>query len=56
MTGVQTCALPICHAWVDKAEYDASCRKLAEMFVKNFKKFEDDPGAKALVPAGPQLA
>ncbi len=54
--GVPAVLLNPRHAWVDKAEYDASCRKLAEMFVKNFKKFEDDPGAKALVPAGPQLA
>ncbi len=43
------------HVWADKNEYDASCRRLAEMFVKNFRKFEDDPAAKALVSAGPQL-
>ena len=43
------------HAWADKNEYDAVCRKLAEAFVKNFRKFEDDPAAKALVAAGPQL-
>jgi phosphoenolpyruvate carboxykinase (ATP) len=43
------------NAWADKNEYDAVCRKLAESFVKNFKKFEDDPAAKALVAAGPQL-
>ena len=43
------------NAWADKNEYDAACRKLAASFVKNFKKFEDDPAAKALVAAGPQL-
>jgi phosphoenolpyruvate carboxykinase (ATP) len=43
------------NAWADKNEYDMVCRKLAESFVKNFKKFEDDPAAKALVAAGPQL-
>ena len=29
------------HTWVDKDSYDLSARKLAQMFVDNFKKFEN---------------
>lgn len=53
--GVSRSLLNPRNAWTDKAEYDMACRKLAAMFMKNFKKFEDDPAARALVAAGPQL-
>ena len=53
--GVDSRLLNPRNAWADKNEYDAACRKLAEAFVKNFRKFEDDPAAKALVAVGPQL-
>ena len=42
--------------WKDKIEYDQMTRKLAEMFIANFKKFTDTPKGKALVSAGPQLS
>ncbi|MBA3270761.1 MAG: phosphoenolpyruvate carboxykinase [Acidobacteria bacterium] len=40
--------------WQDTANYDAQARKLATMFVDNFKTFEGDVDA-AVVQAGPRL-
>ena len=42
-------------AWEDKDEYDRVCRKLAQMFIDNFKTFTDTRMGKALEAAGPQL-
>jgi phosphoenolpyruvate carboxykinase (ATP) len=39
--------------WSDKAAYDAQAKKLAAMFVENFKAFESDVDA-AVVEAGPR--
>lgn len=44
------------NAWNDKAAYDQTLRNLAQMFITNFKKFEDTPHGKSLVAAGPQLS
>ncbi len=41
--------------YADPAEWTAKATKLAEMFINNFKKFENHPSGKALVSAGPQL-
>jgi len=41
--------------WADKADYDATLRKLAEMFIKNFSTFTDTDEGRILVKAGPQL-
>jgi phosphoenolpyruvate carboxykinase (ATP) len=40
--------------WADKAAYDAQARKLATMFVENFKTFEADVDA-SVVSAGPRV-
>ncbi len=42
-------------AWEDKTDYEATLKKLADMFVKNFQTFTDTDEGKALVAAGPQL-
>ncbi|MDZ4858415.1 MAG: phosphoenolpyruvate carboxykinase (ATP) [Candidatus Hydrogenedentes bacterium] len=42
--------------WRDKGEYDGMARKLAEMFITNFKRFDMTPEGKRLAEvAGPQL-
>lgn len=41
--------------WTDKHAYDQTSRKLASMFIENFKLFTDTPKGKALVDAGPQI-
>lgn len=54
--GVDPLILNPRNMWKDKAEYDQMARKLAEMFIANFRKFEDTPNGRSLVAAGPQLA
>ena len=41
--------------YANPEEWTAKATKLAEMFIKNFKKFEFNPAGKALVAAGPKL-
>ena len=41
--------------YANPEEWTEKATKLAEMFIKNFKKFEFNPAGKALVAAGPQL-
>ncbi len=41
--------------YADAAEWTTKATKLAEMFINNFKKFENNEAGKALVAAGPQL-
>lgn len=42
-------------AWEDREQYDEVCRKLAQMFVENFKTFTDTDMGKSLEAAGPQV-
>jgi len=47
--------------WADKEDFDATLNKLAEMYIKNFKKFEGGDGfvsedvASRILAAGPQV-
>ncbi|MCM1163634.1 MAG: phosphoenolpyruvate carboxykinase (ATP), partial [Muribaculaceae bacterium] len=41
--------------YTDPAEWTKKADKLAEMFIKNFTKFEHNEAGKALVAAGPHL-
>jgi phosphoenolpyruvate carboxykinase (ATP) len=43
------------HSWADKNAYDASLRKLAGLFIENFKLFTDTPNGRNLINAGPRL-
>jgi phosphoenolpyruvate carboxykinase (ATP) len=40
--------------WGDKAAYDAQAKKLATMFVENFKTFEGDVD-RSVIDAGPRI-
>jgi len=42
------------NTWVEKDAYDLSARKLARMFVENFKKFGETP--QEILDAGPQIS
>ena len=42
------------NTWVEKDAYDLSAKKLAQMFVENFKKFGDT--SKEIVDAGPHIS
>jgi phosphoenolpyruvate carboxykinase (ATP) len=42
-------------AWADKDEYDRTLAKLADMFVKNFRRFADNDEGKRLEVAGPHV-
>ena len=41
--------------YADPKEWEEKANKLAEMFIANFKKFENNEAGKKLVAAGPQL-
>ncbi len=43
------------NTWANKEEYDALTKKLAQMFIDNFKKFTDTPKGKELLAGGPQI-
>ena len=55
LPGVDTKILDPRDTYANPAEWDEKARKLAGMFIENFKKFETNPAGKALVAAGPQL-
>lgn len=48
-------------SWKDQEDFDATLKKLAEMYIKNFKKFEGGDGfveadvAERILAAGPHI-
>ncbi len=55
LLGVDSAILNPRNGWKDKAEYDKTYCKLAEMFVAHFKNFTDTEKGRTLVDAGPQI-
>ena len=51
--GVPSEVLEPRNTWVDKDSYDLSAKKLAQMFVDNFKKFKDV--SEEIHQAGPKI-
>jgi len=55
INGVEDRALNPRNLWADQAAYDAALRRLASMFIENFKIFTDTSIGRQLLGAGPQL-
>ena len=55
LEGVDTNILDPKDTYADPAEWETKAKKLASMFIDNFKKYETNEAGKALVAAGPQL-
>ncbi len=55
LPGVNSAILDPRDTYADPKEWDEKARKLAGMFIENFKKFENNPAGKALVAAGPHI-
>ena len=55
LPGVDSKILDPRDTYADASEWTTKATKLAEMFIKNFKKFENNEAGKALVAAGPKL-
>ena len=53
LNGVDTGILDPRDTYADPTEWYKKADKLANMFIDNFKKFEDNAAGKALVAAGP---
>lgn len=56
LPGVQTSILDPRDTYVNRSDWDGKAKRLAEMFINNFRRFENEPAGKALVGAGPKLA
>ncbi len=55
LPGVNTNVLNPRNTWEDKNAYDMQLQKLAEMFIQNFKRYEDVPEGKEYEKAGPKV-
>ena len=55
LPGVNPAILDPRDTYADPKEWDEKAKKLAEMFINNFKKFETNAAGKALVAAGPHI-
>jgi phosphoenolpyruvate carboxykinase (ATP) len=55
LNGVDASVLNPRNTWEDKDAYDAQLKKLAEMFIKNFHRYDDNGGEFDFASAGPQL-
>jgi phosphoenolpyruvate carboxykinase (ATP) len=51
VSGVESQTLDPRETWTDKRAYDAQARRLVQMFVANFEKFENDVGAEVKAAA-----
>jgi len=55
LNGVDTAVLNPRNAWDDKASFDQTRDKLAEMFIENFKRYNDDSSEFDYSAAGPRI-
>ena len=55
LSGVETSVLNPRNTWENKDEYDAMLRKLANMFIENFHRYDDKGGEFDYASAGPKL-
>jgi phosphoenolpyruvate carboxykinase (ATP) len=55
VSGVESRILQPSQAWADPALYEQTVRKLAGLFIANFKQFEQDNLARELLKYGPQI-
>ncbi|MBT8349596.1 MAG: phosphoenolpyruvate carboxykinase (ATP), partial [Sulfurovum sp.] len=55
LNGVDTAVLNPSTAWKDRTEYEKTRDKLAEMFIENFKRYNDESSEFDYSAAGPQL-
>ncbi|GAX88381.1 phosphoenolpyruvate carboxykinase (ATP) [Lebetimonas natsushimae] len=55
LPGVNTEVLNPRNTWADKEAYDKQLRKLAQMFIENFKRYEDVKEGKEYEKAGPKI-
>jgi phosphoenolpyruvate carboxykinase (ATP) len=55
LEGVETGILDPRDTYADAAQWEEKAKDLANRFIKNFVKYEDNEAGTALVAAGPQL-
>jgi len=56
LKGVDTAVLNPRNAWEDKEDFDKTRDKLAEMFIENFNRYNDDSNEFDYSEAGPKVA